>query len=193
LNKTLDGYDLQLSRAISDNVGLMFNGTYLSYRRKDRYRKHTFGEFGIGFFSPQYENLIFEIYFGAGLGSNSLKENIFLYSEDAEVSANYFRLFAQPVLGARVEGIECGFAMRMGYVNFHKIIYSNIEFMQTKLLFEPVVFFRIGPPFLQIQVQCGYSLDPFEDLLQIPFSDEWIAGIGFNIRSDLKKGGNLLK
>jgi hypothetical protein len=187
LNKTLDGYDLQLSGAISDNVGLMFNGTYLSYKRSDYYRKHIFGELGIGLFSKQNEYMITEIYFGAGLGSSSLKENIIFCSEDADVNANYFRLSFQPVFGVGDEGVECGLTMRTCYVNFYNIKHSNIDFAETKFLFEPVIFFRIGPPFLQLQGQFGFSFDPIKAPLQIPFSDEWIMGIGFNIRPELKK------
>lgn len=186
LNKMFDSYDLQISRAISDNIGLMFNGTYLSYRRTKYYRTQTFGEFGIGLFSPQCRHLVGEIYVGAGIGSNSFKENIIFESADAHVSTNYIRLFLQSVFGTRTEGIECGVSMRICYLNFYQINYSNIDFPRKKTLFEPVVFMRFGPPFIQIQTQFGYSLDPNRDPLQIPFSDEWIAGIGFNIRPDVK-------
>lgn len=185
-NKPPAGHDLQISRAISDNIGLMINGTYLSNSRSDNYREHLFAELGIGFFSSQDEYLVREIYFGAGLGSNSLKEDVIFESEDALVSAKYIRLFLQPTFGARTEGFEGGFSMRMCYVDFYNIKYSNIDFLRTKILFEPVVFLRVGPPVLQFQTQLGLSLDPFKDPLEILLYDELIFSFGFNFRPNIK-------
>ncbi len=187
LNKSFDNYDFQTSRAISDNVGLMVNATYLSDKWSDNYRRHNFVEFGIGYFSHPDKYLVCEIYTGAGLGSNSLKQDLIFDSEDASVSANYIRLFLQPVLGARTEGFEGGFSMRMCYINFYNINYSNIDFLRTKILFEPVFFMRFGPPLFQFETQFGYSMSPFENPLEIAFYDELIVSIGFNIRPNIKR------
>ncbi len=188
LNMSIAGCDFQASRAISENVGIMLNGTYLSdsYELSDHYRNHKFAEIGIGVFSPYGEYLLGGIYAGAGLGSNSLKEGMLLGSEDALVSANYTRLFLQPTFGARTEGLEGGFAMRMCYINFHNINYSNIDFLRTKILFEPVVFLRVGPPVIQFQTQFGFSLDPFKDPLEIPYYNDFIMSLGFNINLNIK-------
>jgi hypothetical protein len=187
LNGSSGGYDLQTSRAISGNVGLMVNGTYLSDSWSDNYRRHKFAEFGIGRFSHPDKYLVGEIYIGGGVGSNSLKEDLIFDSEDARVSANYIRLFIQGAFGAYTEGFEGGFSMRMCYVNFYKINYSNIDFLRTKILFEPIVFFRFGPPVIQFETQFGFSLDPFEDPLEILFYDEFIFSLGFNIRLNIKE------
>jgi hypothetical protein len=185
-NKPLDGHDLQISLAITENIGLMINGTYLQKTWSDNYREHLFAELGIGFFSYHDEYLVHEIYIGAGLGGNSLKEDILFGSEDARVSANYIRLFLQPILGTRTKGLECGVSMRICYINFYNIKDSNIDFSKTKLLFEPVVFMRVGPPVLQFQTQFGFSLDPFKDALEIPLYNEFTFSFGFNIRPNIK-------
>ena len=181
LNGTNGGYDFQTSRAISDNVGFMINATYLNDTKLYSYRKHKFGEFGIGFFSHPDKYLVQEIYFGAGLGKNSIKEPMLFDSEDARISADYIRLFVQPNFGVCTEGFEGGFSMRTCYINFHKVNFSNIDFKRTKILFEPVVFLRFGPPFLQFETQFGYSLEPFKNPTEIVFYDEFIFSLGFNI------------
>ena len=121
------------------------------------------------------------------LPNNLLKEEILFDSEDALVSAKYIRFFLQPSFGARTEGLECGLSMRMCYINFYNINYSNIAFQREKILFEPVVFIRCGPPVLQFQTQFGFSLDPFKDPLEIPFYDEFVFSFGFNFRPNIKQ------
>jgi len=189
LNSSIGGCDFQTSRAITDNVGLMINATYLRDRNEllGEYRDHKFAELGIGHFSHPDEHFVREIYIGAGLGTNSLKENMLFQSEAAEISADYIRLFIQPTFGAYTEGLEGGFSMRVCYINFYKVNYSNFDFIKTRTLFEPVVFMRIGPPNLKFQTQFGYSLRPFKDPMEFSFFyDEFIFSFGFNMRLNIK-------
>lgn len=181
-NKPLGGHDIQISHASSENVGLMLNGTYLSESWSDNYRRHKFIEMGMGFFH-QDGGFIQEIYACGGWGSNSLKEIVLFDSEDARVSADYIRLFIQPNLGICKEGFEGGFGFRVCYINFYNINYSNIDFQRTKILLEPVVFIKLGPPVFKFQMQLGNSFRPFED----PegrgdiFYDDRLLGAGFSI------------
>jgi hypothetical protein len=187
LNASIGGCDFQASKAISDNVGFMVNATYLRNEWSDNYRDHKFVEFGIGYFSHPSKHLVMEIYSGAGLGANSIKETMIFDSEDAQISADYIRLFIQPTLGVYTEGFEGGLSMRVCYINFHKVNYSNIDFIKTRTLFEPVLFMRIGPPVLKFQTQFGYSLRPFKDPWEFSFFyDEFIISCGFNIRLNIK-------
>ena len=186
-NKLLEGNDLQISQAISENVGLMLNGSYLSESWSDNYRRHIFVEMGMGFFSHQDEGFAREIYAGAGWGSNSLKEAVLFGSEDARVSADYIRLFIQPNLGICKEGFEGGFGFRVCYINFYNINYSNIDFQRTKILLEPVAFLRFGPPVFQIETQIGYSFNPFKNDLFVEFYDEYILSIGFKVGLNIEQ------
>lgn len=187
LNTSIGGCDFQTSKAISDNVGFMVNATYLRDEWSDNYRDHKFAEFGIGYFSHPNKHIVMEIYSGAGLGANSIKEPMIFDSEDAQISADYIRLFIQSTLGAYTEGFEGGLSMRVCYINFHKVNYSNIDFERTKILFEPVVFLRFGPPFLQFETQFGYSLQPFKNPTEIVFYDEFIFSCGFNIGLNIEQ------
>jgi hypothetical protein len=187
LSRSIGGCDFQASKAISDNIGFMVNATYLRDEWSDNYRDHKFAEMGIGYFSHPDKYLVNEIYVGAGLGTNSIKEAMIFSSEDAEISADYIRLFIQPNFGVCTEGFEGGFSMRACYINFHKVNFSNIDFIKTRTLFEPVVFMRIGPPNLKFQTQLGYSLRPLKDPLEFSFFyDELIFSFGFNIRLNIK-------
>ena len=186
LNKTMGGYDFQNSRAISDNVGLMINATYLKDKKSNNYRNHKFAEFGIGYFSNPDGYLVREIFVGAGLGENSIKKAMLFDPEYAEIKASYIRFFVQPTLGLYTEGLEGGVSMRVCYINFHKVNYSNIDFARTRTLFEPVVFMRIGPPNLKFYTQFGYSLRPFKDPWELSLLyDEFIFSCGFNIKFNI--------
>jgi hypothetical protein len=57
-NASLGGDDIQISYAISKNIGLMANGTYYSHVFEDQYRKRKFGELGIGYFSHPNKNIV---------------------------------------------------------------------------------------------------------------------------------------
>jgi hypothetical protein len=204
-NKSPAGYDIQTSYAVSGNIGLMANGMYFSNKRANQDRKHKLGELGIGYFFHPNEYLIGEIFLGAGIGSNLIKEKIsylpfilFIYlpqlpeEKDEEnfvdVNADYIRLFLQPTFGLRKEIFEAGFSLRMFYINFYKIHNSNIDFLRETTILEPVVFIKLGPPVFKFQMQLGNSFRPFED----PegrgdiFYDDRLLGAGFSIMLNIK-------
>jgi hypothetical protein len=186
-NQSFAGHDFQTSYAISNSIGLMINGTYFSNVHGTHNRKHKFAEFGIGHLSDSNKYLVGEIYFGAGLGSNSINEeifNLFASDEEVRVNASYIRFFLQPVFGGHTEIFEGGFSLRMCYINFYKINHSNIDFPREKILFEPAVFMRFGPPVFKFQTQFGLSFTPFQK--QDIFYEELIFGCGFNIRLNIK-------
>lgn len=181
-NRSFAGHDIQTSYAISNNIGLMINGTYFSNVYKNHHRKHKFAEFGIGYLSNPNKYFVGEIYIGAGLGSNSINEGIFKLfgpAEEVDVNASYIRFFLQPIFGAGTEIFDGGFSMRMCYIDFYKINHSNIVFPREKILFEPVFFIRFGPPVFKFQTQFGLSFTPFQE--QDIYYEELIFGCGFNI------------
>jgi hypothetical protein len=186
-NQSYAGHDVQTSYAASKNIGLIANGTYCSNVFGDWYRKHKFGELGVGYLSNSKKYFVGEIYIGAGLGTNLIKEEIFDLldpGEEVYVNADYIRLFLQPDIGAYTEFFEGGFALRICYINFYKIKHSNIDFPREKILFEPVVFMRCGPPMLRLQTHFGLSFTPYQDY--DIFYEELIFGCGFNIRLNIK-------
>ena len=204
-NKSSAGYDIQSSYAILDNIGLMANGIYFSNKRTEQNRKHKLGELGIGYFFNPKEYLVGEIFLGAGLGSNLIKEKIsyfpFLFfiflpqlpeekdEEDfVDVNADYFRLFLQPTLGLRKQILEGGFSLRMFYINFYKIHHSNIDFPRKNILLERVFFMKFGPPVFKFQMQFGDSFSLFRDPedQRYIFYDNLIYGAGFTIRLNIK-------
>ncbi len=198
-NQSHAGHDIQTSYAVSKNIGLMANVTYYSHVFEDRYRKHKFGELGIGYFYHPNEYIVGETYIGAGLGTNSIREEIsdlsFLFfiflpfdseeeSKFIDVSADYARLFLQPTLGIRTKILEGGFSLRMCYINFYNIDRANIDFPKERFLLEPVVFMRIGPPMLKLQTHFGLSSTPFAD--SESYYEDLILSCGFNVRFNTK-------
>ena len=204
-NKSPAGYDIQASYAISGNIGLMANAMYFSNKRANQDRKHKLGELGIGCFFHPKEYLVGEIFLGAGIGSNLIKEKIFYFpifffiylpqiaeEKDEEnfvdVNADYIRLFLQPTFGLRKKIFETGFSLRMCYINFYNINRSNINFPKKRILLEPVIFMKLGPPVFKFQMQLGNSFRPFEDPEDRGdiFYDDRIFGAGFTIMLNIK-------
>lgn len=175
-NQSFAGHDFQTSHAISNNIGLMINGTYFSNVHENHNRKHKFAEFGIGYLSHSNKYFIGEIYIGAGLGANLI--------EEVNVNASYIRLFLQPTFGGFTEIFDGGFSMRICYIDFYKVNYSDVDFPRKKMLFEPVVFMRFGPPVFKLQTHFGLSFTPFQD--SDVFYEELIFGGGFNVRLNIK-------
>lgn len=178
---------------------------YLSNKRLEQNRKHKLAELGIGYFSHPNEYLVGEIFLRAGLGSNLIKEKISDWSfifylfllpgseEDDEeedfvdLNADYVRLFLQSTFGGYTEIFEGGVSLRICYIDFYKIHYSNIDFPRKRILFEPTVFMKFGPPVFKLQTQLGHSFRPFEDPEDNPgFYDDLVIGAGFNIRLNIK-------
>jgi len=203
-NKSPAGYDIAASYALLDNIGIMVNGTYLSNKRPEQNRRHKLGEVGIGYFFQPKEHLVGEIFLGAGLGSNLIKEKksyfpflFFIYlpiEPDQEeedfiyLNADYIRFFLQSTFGLRKKIFEVGLSLRLCYINFYKIHHSNIDFPRENTLLEPVFFIRIGPPVLKFQMQFGTSFSPFEnpDAQGDIFYDDRISGAGFTVMLNIK-------
>jgi hypothetical protein len=71
----------------------------------------------------------------------------------------------------------------MCYIDFYRIRHSNIDFPKEKILFEPVVFLRVGPP--NIKFQTHFSLTTFQDPEEVYYWD-LILRCGFNVRLNIK-------
>ncbi|MBC8185000.1 hypothetical protein H8E88_28235 [candidate division KSB1 bacterium] len=191
-----NGTDLQVSYALTNKIGIIANGSYLSMRpeennqypnnisaeENDNYQKNLFWELGVGYFKKQGKNVVSEIYIGAGRGESSAKSDYEpISSMEVMAKSRYYRFFVQSNVAFKSTWFEGGFCLRSCYVNFYELEFENKNYPYSKwnTFVDPVLFMRLGEANLKFQVQYGYSIpvtmnNPIE---YVPF----VAGIGLNI------------
>jgi hypothetical protein len=187
----LNGADVQLSYAVSDDIGLLLNGSYLSDENKNHDGKNItyqeqqkYIEAAIGTFGSASENVVMEAYAGGGYGkSASIDSYLLNNSKKIYGEGEFYKLFLQTDIGLKGKILEGGVALRCAYIRFDKLRYET-DFQFDKSLegffFEPAVFMRFGGPIFKIQTQVGFStkLNRKEFLIYEPL----ILSIGFIIR-----------
>jgi hypothetical protein len=179
LGYSFDGYDLQSSYAISNQIGLMFNGTYCPLGYADSYRKHKFIEMGIGYFENSENFVIIEIYSGLGIGTSRATEDGIFDSEPMHTKGRYMRFFTQIGIGYRHDVFDIALCSRGSYIDFYYIDNPNTRFVKRDFRLEPVFFIGVGPPIIRYETQLGFSFNFYNPT--VDFFDLVILS-GFSIR-----------
>lgn len=128
------GFELQSAYALTDNFGLMLNGSYLPSTSKDSIKEvRTLAEAGLGYSYRFSEFGTFEVFGGGGFGSvpADFRNSDYDGTQKAELS----RFFIQPAMGISSKLIDFSFATRVTLVNAGG---------ETNLFFEPGVIAKIG-------------------------------------------------
>lgn len=103
LNTGVSGFDPQFAYAITNHLGVMLNGSYVS-RTNDtlsNFHKHLAFETGAGYFTKIGNSGRFEVF--GGVGYSRLKAD---YSNNLWVSRtdlNSYKIFIQPAIGATTD------------------------------------------------------------------------------------------
>ena len=131
-----NGWDLQAAHAITEEVGIMLNGSYANKTSDSltRFHKHLFSEIGIGYTAilnkedVDFANstYIFSIYGGAGLGISEGFVNFNnIFNSDInyhnEVRGQYLKAFLQPSIGISTPTVDFYFTLRSSYVNVYNL------------------------------------------------------------------------
>lgn len=186
----MDGFDCQLAYAVTDDIGLMLNGAYLSkdgtniHDSEVKYtQQQKYIETALGWFQQPYDNFVVETYLGGGIGKSSSTDS-YLFTDDKKIygEGNFYKLFVQSDMGFKSSFLEGGVALRGAYINFYKM-HHDLNLTVNKfdgLFIEPAVFLRIGGPVFKIQSQFGFTskLSNKKFLIYEPY----ILSIGFILR-----------
>jgi hypothetical protein len=182
-----NGLNGQGAWAITENFGVIGSYSHLERNNGDRnssdYRKHTFGEGGIGYFKNS-EKTFFEIFAGYGEGTGySVDALAFLGSSSNSAAGNYQRYFLQPAFGFNKRMMHVSFVPRFSLVDFTEFSTGGVRYVVDEdpvLFFEPGVIGRVNfDDRFHFIFQGGFSLpmtsDPFFEyrLLQVS------TGLGF--------------
>lgn len=159
------GVNLQSAYAVTDHVGLMLNGFFLSSNKEidlgsDSTKKInelwlTF-EAGAGYFTKVLDVFTFEIYAGGGTGRVPGDFRNVNYTYDGTQTAPMSKLFIQPAIGFRSKIVDIS-----GVTRFSAITMNN----QMWYFFEPGVVAKLGYKNFRFIGSVGLS-KPMEKLVE---------------------------
>ena len=149
----VSGTDPQFAYAITDNIGIMLNGSFANRTSDstDDFHKHQFVELGTGYYTKIGETGRFETFGGFGYGKLQAKFNNNLWNASSDVNSS--RLFIQPSIGATTDIFDGSFSSRFVMVNMHQA--SN---KSTGFFLEPVLTGKIGYKYVKAVFQLGLSI-----------------------------------
>jgi hypothetical protein len=174
------GIDPQLAYAVTDNIGVMLNGSFMNRADSsydvDDFHKHQFYEFGVGYYTKISENGRFETYGGYGFGDIKAKYDNNLWTSNAIVNTN--RYFIQSTIGFTNTFFDGSFSTRAVVVDLKQTGYRN-----TAMFLEPAVTAKFGFKYVKWILQMGFSV-PVSPNKRINFNYEpfiFSGGLQFNI------------
>jgi hypothetical protein len=149
------GFDPQLAYAVTDQIGIMANGSFAHYEENSQdntstnNHKHQFYEFGGGYYKMLNPITCLEAYGGYGFGSvNGDYSDLWESHSDSRIN----RLFFQPGIGITNDFIDASFSPRIVWVD---IIQSGDHVSQC--LFEPALTAKFGYKHIKGIFQIGFS------------------------------------
>jgi hypothetical protein len=147
------GFDPQFAAALTDNIGVMVNGSFneLSYEDSDDYQKHKFFEMGVGYYKKLNENFRFETFGGYGFGT--IETDYGYYQWIPHKTINSKRFFLQPTVGATFQPFEGCISARVAHLSL-----TQKERSFQGMFFEPVVTGKIIYKRLKGIIQIGLSV-----------------------------------
>ena len=151
----ISGVDPQLAYALTDNIGIMLNGSFCN-RKSDEssssnyYHNHTFIEAAAGYYKKVSHNGRLSIFSGYGFGTVDAEYKNNLVSSQSK--ANIYRYFIQPDIGVTSNVFDGSFASRIVLVDINKDGHSFSAFA------EPVLTGKFGYKHIKFYVQAGISL-----------------------------------
>lgn len=173
-------FDAQTAFAITDNIGIMVNGSYGNETNDstDDFHKHLFFEGGLGYYDKIGAKGRYEIYGGFGTGkAEGFYDGATFDSRITDATFN--RFFVQPGIGISTGIYDGSFSPRFALVQMDP---NGADFRTGKynLFFEPVFTSKIGFKYVKFVFQFGFS---------VPFGDEnlnfdyqpFIMNVGLNL------------
>ncbi len=154
------GIDPQLAYAVTNNIGIMLNGSFDTFETVDTTEvfpaNHSFGELGIGYYTKVTEKHRFEVYAGYGIGNIKFEEYD-LNNTPIQSKVNTNRFFIQPAFGLTSKNFDFSVASRIIWISGKGDVESY-----TRSFWEPAVTVRAGGPHIKGVMQFGLSV-PFKD------------------------------
>ncbi len=167
------GYSFPEHIALTANYMTGGNDNSTDYYKD--FSKTSYFEGAMGYYKSFNDIGVFEIFGGYGQGS---QHHTFTYSEydgwfswtrvpDGTADISFSKLFIQPDIGIKINGLEGAFSFRISNLNLSQVsIYNSVYHLQelndlkqnhTSWLFEPAFTFRGGLKSVKGQIQLVFS------------------------------------
>ncbi|MCD4770265.1 MAG: hypothetical protein K8R35_08870 [Bacteroidales bacterium] len=152
------GFDPQLAYAVTDNIGIMLNGSFQDQTSDttDNFHKHQFVELGAGYYKKISEIYRIEVFGGFGLGELQAYDESSIFVSHSDVTSN--RIFIQPAIGLTTKYADLGFASRFVVLNAKQ---GSIK--SSRPFIEPTLSVRAGSKYVKAVFQLGYSVPLYYD------------------------------
>lgn len=175
VNYGVSGFDPQFAYAVTDNIGVVANGSYINTANdtNSQFRQHLHVEFGGGYHTRIGSFGRFEAYGGGGVGRINAKFDDLLFVSYEDVLST--RLFIQPSVGFVTDVFEIGFSTRFVLVSL-----MQDQKSETAPFIEPALTAKLGYSPVKGMMQLGFSL-PLNPELKFYFQPV-IFSIGLQIR-----------
>jgi hypothetical protein len=149
------GFNPQFTYAITNHLGIMANASFMDATTdstSNSYHKHSFYEFGPGYYTNFGSRFKFGLYGGYGFGTiNAVYENS-LWTSRSDVKCS--RLFLQPTIGITSSIFDLGLSSRFVVVSFNQEGLNP----DTGVMFEPAITAKLGYEHIKAVGQIGLSL-----------------------------------
>ncbi len=180
INGGFNGGDAQFAYTPINHLGIMLNGSFMNNNDSNSYHRHTFGEFGVGYYNA-FGIGRFEVYGGYGLGSvdSYFKNELF----NSKAQATYHRIFIQPSIGISSDFADFSFTPRFVLVNMH-LNSTTLEGFNTGRLdpfFEPAITARFGYKYVKFFMQFGLSVPLIDKNEYIYDYEPFILAFGIHL------------
>ena len=149
------GFDPQVAYALTDNIGLMLNGSFKDTKSdlSGDFHKHNFIELGVGYYLRFVSKGRFGIYGGYGLGNLQARTNSAIFNNTSDVKLD--RIFIQPEIGLVTDVVDLSYAMRIVIVGVNQ---DPLKY--TRSFLEPAATVKFGYKHVKFVTQVGFSV-PF--------------------------------
>lgn len=173
-------FDVQTAFAITDNIGIMANGSYGNETSDstDDYHKHLFFEGGIGYYDKIGDKGRYEIYGGFGTGSaEGYYQNAIFDSQITD--ARFNRFFVQPGIGISTGIFDGSFSPRFVMVQMDPEG-ANFKEGRYNVFLEPVITSKVGFKYVKFVFQVGVSVPFGEENLNFDYQP-FIMNVGLHL------------
>ncbi len=149
------GLNPQFAYAVTNHFGIMANASFLdvtsdSTSTTKSYHKHTFYEFGPGYYTNFGSRFKFGTYGGVGFGTINAEYDNNIWTSRTDVKCT--RFFLQPTVGMTSKIADLGISTRFVVVTF-----SQDSEKDTGVMFEPALTAKLGWDHIKIVGQAGLS------------------------------------
>jgi len=174
-NTGISGFDPQFAYAITDEIGVIANGSFRDYTSDStsNYHKHLFAELGAGYFTRLGEAGRFELYGGGGGGLLQAEFDNQIFVSFADV--RYYRGFIQPSIGLVTNVAELSFSSRFVFLTLQQ---DGVR--RACPFIEPAITAKLGYKYVKGTMQLGFSL-PMNESLDF-YYQPFLFSLGLQIR-----------